>query len=136
MAAIQQPQQPMQQQLPGPPLNEQQPTSVFDSFSSSLRGNVVRSNGVVDQSFRGNNAGPAANSLINSWNTCAWVVRYSRYTSYIITILVTFTLLACIVGWGNGLILTLTLLTLLFAAFQSYISSQDACFRLFGNVAD
>lgn len=90
-------------------------TSVFDSFTSSIRNNVVR----------------GAQSLVNSWSECSYIVRYTRYTSYIITVLVLFIVIALIVNWSKTLVLTLAIITVLCAAFQSYLASQEACFRVF-----
>lgn len=97
--------------------NQQQ--SVFDTFTNSIRNNVVR----------------GATSLVNSWSECAYVIRYTRYTSYVITILLLFVVISLIVNWGKTVVLTLSILAVLCAAFQSYLVSQDACFKVFRNTA-
>lgn len=94
-------------------------TSVFDSFTSSIRNNVVR----------------GAQSLVNSWSECSYIVKYTRYTSYIITVLVLFVVIALIVNWSKTVVLTLAIITVLCAAFQSYLASQDACFRVFNTAS-
>jgi hypothetical protein len=96
-----------------------QNTSVFDSFSSSIRNNVVR----------------GAQSLVNSWSECAYIVKYTRYTSYVITILTLFVVIALIVGWSRTVVMTLSIIAVLCAAFQSYLASQESCFRVFQNAA-
>jgi hypothetical protein len=97
----------------------QQGQSAFDAFTSSIRSNVVK----------------GAQSLVNSWSECAYVLKYTRYTSYIITVLMVFVVLAIVFSWGRTVVLTLSIVTILCAAFQSYLVSQDSCFRVFRNAA-
>lgn len=106
----------------GNAINQQQPqnTSVFDSFTSSIRNNVVR----------------GTQSLVNSWSECAYIVRYTRYTSYVITVLLLFVVIALIVGWSRTIVMTLAIIAVLCSAFQSYLSSQEACFRVFQNASN
>jgi uncharacterized membrane protein len=99
---------------------QQQNTSVFDSFTSSIRNNIVR----------------GTQSLVNSWSECAYIVKYTRYTSYVITILLLFVVIALIVGWSRAIVMTLAIIAVLCSAFQSYLSSQESCFRVFQNAGN
>lgn len=122
MAANQQYQQPASQMQPGQPRIQGQAqinASVFDTFSTSLRNNVVR----------------GAQSLVNSWSDCAYVIRYSRYTSYVITTLLIFVLLSLVFNWGPAVAMTLSVIAVICAAFQSYLVSQESCFKIFSNAA-
>lgn len=93
--------------------------SAFDAFTNSIRSNVVK----------------GAQSLVNSWSECAYVLKYTRYTSYIVSVLLVFVVLAIVLSWGKTIVLTLSIITILCAAFQSYLVSQDSCFRVFRNAA-
>lgn len=93
--------------------------SVFDTFSTSLRNNVVR----------------GAQSLVNTWSECAYVIRYSRYTSYVITTLLIFVLLSLIFNWGPAVVMTLSVIAIICAVFQSYLVSQESCFKIFNNAS-
>lgn len=93
--------------------------SAFDAFTNSIRSNVVR----------------GAQSLVNSWSECAYVLKYTRYTSYVVTVALVFVVLAVVFGWGKTIMLTIAIIAILCSAFQSYLVSQDSCFRVFRNAA-
>lgn len=92
-----------------------QPSGVFDTLTSSIRSNVVR----------------GAQSLVNNWNDCTYIIDYTRYTSYVVTLLLVFIVVTLIMKWNHLVLLSLTVLALLFSSFQAYLVSQRACFKIF-----
>lgn len=102
------------------PINGNATNSVFDTMTSSIRNNVARS----------------AQSLVNSWSECAYVINYTRYTSYVLTVVLVFTLIALIFKWNIGIVWTLVLIANLCTAMLVYLVSQGSCFKIFQPVSD
>lgn len=89
--------------------------SVFNVVDGLARANLVR----------------GASNLISSWDDCKYILRYTRYTSYVVTVLLLFLVLSLLINWGKSVMLALAILAIVCSSFQSYLVSQEACFKVF-----
>lgn len=90
-------------------------SSVFNVVDSFARSNLVR----------------GASNLVSTWDKCKNIIRNIRYTSYVVTVLLLFVVLSLLINWGKAVMLTLSILAIVFSSYQSYLVSQEACFKVF-----
>lgn len=93
-----------------------QPTSVFDSYNRSIRGNIVR----------------GATSLMNTWSDCDYILRYNRICVYIVTVVLVFTLFALLLKWSNTLVMVLLAIVTFISIYNSLLISKPSCFNILG----
>lgn len=93
-----------------------QPTSVFDSYNRSIRGNVVR----------------GATSLMNTWSDCDYILRYNRICVYIVTVILVFTLFALLLKWSSTLVMVLLAIVTFVSIYNSLLISKPSCFNILG----